>query len=431
MNRNGLRCSLILLFTVAFCCSSAIAEVRRGDQVTVAAEETIDDDLYVFATEVVVDGTINGDLIAFAKTVTINGTVTGDVLGAAQGIKIDGKVRDDVRVAAQTIILGDTAAVDDDLVTAGVSLDCQPASRIGGELNYAGYQARLAGTIERNTAAAVANCELAGAFGGDVQLTVASRESQPMLWHTQEPIEFVAAGLTVTDSTSIAGDLNYESNAEGIIDPAAQIAGVVNYGVLDREDATPPTIADRALSIAKYFAALLAVGLLMVFAFPNCSERTVAAMTARPLASLTWGLGSFIAIIAGGILFLVATIAIAVLLGLVSLDLLVPPWLGVGLLSTASLAVGYTIFSVWFAKALVGYWAGKALLSSETSGRRKFLALALGCALIVGISQIPLVGTAVSLLIAMVGTGASVISWRDARKAATEITPRLSVQQAA
>lgn len=428
MNRSSLQLHVALFWAAVFCTSPAIAEVRRGERVTVAVGETVKDDLYVFAEEVVIDGTIQGDLIAAAKTVAINGTVTGDLLGAAQNIEISGGVRDDVRIAAQTITLNDTAAIDDDLVTAGYSLACRPGSRIGGELNYAGYQARLAGHVERDVTAAMNNCELAGAFGGDVQLKVVAKNSSPMLWKPNEPVEFVPNGLTVTESTSITGDLNYESLAEGSIEPASQIAGAVNYKRLQDDDTAPPTIADRAKSAAKYFAALLAVGLSVVFAFPKCSARPVVAMRTKPFACFTWGLGSVIAITAGVVLMLVATIFVAVLLGAVSLDVLLPSWIGVGLLSTAGVAVGFAVFATWFAKAFVAYWLGSTLLSADASGMRKVLALALGCGLIVGISQIPLAGPAVGLLIAILGTGASVIGWQEARKAKAETSPRLAVQ---
>lgn len=430
MNNIGLQRSLILLFTVALGSSPARAEVRSGDKLTVAAEETVTDDLYVFAQAVVIDGTVEGDLIAFAETVTVNGTVTGDLLGAAQSIKINGQVGDDVRIAAQTITLSSSAIVDDDLVTAGLSLDCEPDSQIRGELKYAGYQARLAGTIERRVTAAVTNCQLDGKFGGDVQLEVAFNEYPPAMWSIEDPIEFVPPGLTITDSASIAGDLDYKSPAEGSIDPGAQIAGSVNHGVLpDGEE--PPTLVDRARLGVKRFAAMLVVGLLVVFVFPRASDRTADVIQAKPLASFAWGLGGFVVAVMGIGLMLVATILVAVALGMISLQPLLPAWLSLGLLSTASVAVAFTVFVTWIAKALVGYCVGTRLLSNKTSGSQKLLALVVGCALVVGLSQLPWAGPIVGLLIAIVVTGACVVSWRDARRRQTETTPRIAVQQAA
>jgi len=60
------------------CCRATFAADVRGDQqFTLKADETVQDDLYVFGQQIVIDGTVEGDLIAFGQQITVNGTVKG------------------------------------------------------------------------------------------------------------------------------------------------------------------------------------------------------------------------------------------------------------------------------------------------------------------------------------------------------------------
>ena len=76
--------------SAAFVCAIALivpatalaAEVRSGDTVTVGPDQIIDDDLYVFGNNVLVQGSVHGDVIAAGSSVTIAGHVTGSVMAA-------------------------------------------------------------------------------------------------------------------------------------------------------------------------------------------------------------------------------------------------------------------------------------------------------------------------------------------------------------
>jgi hypothetical protein len=122
--KSGSRSIIILAILLAlvglFAAAPArAADTRSGDQVVIGRGEVIEDDLYVAANSVTIDGTINGDLVAVGSQITINGTVKGDLLAAAQGIAINGTVNDDVRAAGQAIMLGPSARVAGDLAMQG------------------------------------------------------------------------------------------------------------------------------------------------------------------------------------------------------------------------------------------------------------------------------------------------------------------------
>jgi cytoskeletal protein CcmA (bactofilin family) len=63
-------------------------ETRSGDRVVIGSGEEVDDDLYITANEVVVDGSIEGDLVTFGRTVTVNGRVQGDLIAAGQSVEV-------------------------------------------------------------------------------------------------------------------------------------------------------------------------------------------------------------------------------------------------------------------------------------------------------------------------------------------------------
>jgi cytoskeletal protein CcmA (bactofilin family) len=106
-------------------------ETRSGQEVTIGLDEVVEDDLYVTANDVVVDGTIEGDLVAFGRSITVNGTVEGDLIAAGQTVEVGGTVEDDARLAGQALLLGGRASVGDDLLAAGYSLENEPDSTIG------------------------------------------------------------------------------------------------------------------------------------------------------------------------------------------------------------------------------------------------------------------------------------------------------------
>ena len=434
MNRLWILIGLALMVCSMAAPGEVDADIKTGPQVQVSADETVDDDLYVFAQQVVIDGTVTGDLIAFADSVSINGVVEGDILGAARTIIIQGQVKDDVRIAGQIIVLGPTSSISDDVVTAGQSLNCEPGSRIKGEVNYAGYQAIFAGSIKHNLNAATSNCELAGEFGGDVEV-VAAGGSVPQEWFPATAIPKVPQGLTVSNSANIAGDLVYQSNRKANLDPGASITGSVQFKQVDATGSPEATMTDRAINAAKHFFALLVVGLIAVFAFPKWTERITTNVETKPLASVGWGVGSMVVAIATAVLVIVTIIVVAVLLGLVALENLLPAWLTITLLSTAAMVLSAIAFTTWVSKTFVGLLVGRKLLrSTDSGGMRKALALAIGLALFVGISLIPYVGSIVAIFVSLTGIGAtSAWAWNaiKGKPLPTDKSPAVSMKQQA
>src|SRR5215217_6857180 len=212
---------LALLVGLIMASTAWAVETRSGDSVVIGPDEVVDDDLYVTANNVVIDGTIRGDLVAFGQSITVDGTVEGDLIAAGRSVEIRGTVEDDARIAGQTLLLGEGAEVEDDLIAAGFSLQNLPDSSVGGTLLYAGYQALLQGTVDEDVSVAANGLELGGEVGGNVDAEVDGEDGgpPPFLFAQQAAAPAVDSGLTLTDSAVVGGDLTYESSTEARIVP--------------------------------------------------------------------------------------------------------------------------------------------------------------------------------------------------------------------
>jgi cytoskeletal protein CcmA (bactofilin family) len=386
-------------------------ETRSGDEVVIGPDEVIEDDLYVTAGEVVVDGTVRGDLIAFGGSIVVDGTVEGDLIGAARSVEIGGTVEDDVRIAGQTLLLGEGAEVEDDLIAAAFSLENVPDSAVGGTLMYAGYQALLQGSVGEDVNAAANGLELGGEVGANVDAEVDGEDGGPpaFLFAPQADLPTVDPGLTLTDSAAVGGDLTYESSTEARIDPQAQIEGeVIGEERPAEEEEDAYTFADAVFDHLRSFVALLLVGLILIWIAPNWLRRRAGTVLERPVASLGWGVLGLVAFLALGVAILLATLVLAVILGLLTLGGLVALIVVLGLLAEVVLVLAFWISTNYLAQIVVSFLAGLLLVEAVRPGRGsgRVLPLVVGLILYVILRAIPVLGALVGLAVVLLGLGA-------------------------
>ena len=402
---------LALLVGLIMASTAWAVETRSGDSVVIGPDEVVDDDLYVTANNVVIDGTIRGDLVAFGQSIAVDGTVEGDLIGAAQAVQIGGTVEDDVRIAGQTLLLDEGAEVEDDLIAAGFSLENVPDSAVGGTLMYAGYQALLQGTVGEDVNAAANGLELGGEVGANVDAEVDGEDGgpPPFLFAPQADLPTVDSGLTLTDSATVGGNLTYESSTEAQIDPQAQIEGEVvgeERPAEAEEDAY--TFADAVFDNLRSFIALLLVGLILIWIAPNWIRGRAGTVLDRPLASLGWGVLGLVAFLALGVAILLATLVLAVILGLLTLGGLVALIVVLGLLAEVVLVLAFWVFTNYLAQIVVSFLAGLLLVEAVRPGRGsgRVLPLVVGLILYVILRAIPVLGALVGLAVVLLGLGA-------------------------
>jgi cytoskeletal protein CcmA (bactofilin family) len=390
-------------------------ETRSGDRVVIGSNEDINDDLYVAANEIVVDGTVRGDLIAIGNSIRVNGDVRQDVIAAGRSVEIGGTVGHAARIAGQSLLLSRGARIDGDLLAAGYSLQNQPTSTVGGTLAYAGYQALLEGTVDGDLEGFLNALELGGQVGKNVDVHVDGEGGGISPFVSTTPSEVavptVQSGLALTGSARVGGNLDYESSAEAQIGPDAQIGGQVNRTARtptqEEEEVTSPAV-NVLLSILRNFIALLLVGLLLMWLVPRWVRRLAGTVLDRPLASLGWGVLTFVGFLALVIAILLTTILLAVIFGVLTLGSLVLLFIGLGVLAEAVLVIVFLISTNYLAQIIVSFLAGVLVLEGVWPGRAsgRVVPLVIGLVLYVILRAIPVLGFIVGLVVVLLGLGA-------------------------
>lgn len=381
---RGLAAILIVTLLMILTAVPILAfDARSGLTVTVASGEVVDDDLYVAAEAIIIDGIVNGDLWAAGNTITVNGIVNGSVMAAGRIVNINGDITHAVRAVAETInINGD---VGGDVIAGCGKVNIASAARIGGDLLFGADIARIDGPIEGNIKGSGSEVTISNGVNGNVELEVES--------------------LTILSTANIGGDLNYTSEEEADIQSGAQIAGATTHELPKIKKhwtkVFPFVLFSGALGKVMSFLMALVTGLVIILLAPRRLTSIAEAIGSRPGPSAGWGaLIVFVAPIAA---VLVCLTIIGISVGLIALVLY-----GIALY-VAQIPVG-----LFIGRWIIGRFRvveGKAIMVG---------ALAIGLAILKLLSLIPYFGVVVGVAVVIFGLGAVVAAERKRRAKARE-----------
>jgi cytoskeletal protein CcmA (bactofilin family) len=370
---------LTVLFLLTAPLTALAAEVRQGQDLAVPSSETVNDDLYIFAGKIDVEGTVNGSALVFGGTITVGGTVTRDLMASGGNINVTGDVKGSIRMAGGTLTLN--GPVGEDVVIAGGTITLGEKAQVGRDLLVAGGTVIVNGPIGRKILAGSGELTLRGPVGGDVQA------------YTDR--------LRLENGAVIQGSLTYWSNNEAVITSGAKVQGRIERREPEGRNRTPgPVMA--FLGWLKALIGLLALGLILLLVFPGLSSRAAATLRGSPGASL--GLGA--ALLVG--IPLVALIVFIV-------GLFVGGW-WIGLLAIAgyilALIVGYLVSGL-----LAGQWILQQLKQPAV---HPAWPLVVGVLALSVIGLAPIVGWIINLVAVVVGLGALALALaRNRRPPAT------------
>ena len=334
-------------------------KLRAGNDVRIAADETIATDLYVSAGTVTVDGTVNGDLVVTGGTLTLNGTVNGDILAAGGTVRIAGQVDGDVRAAGGQVIV--TGSVGEDGLLAGGQLELAQGGTIGEDLIVSGGQITVAGDVTGSIIGFAGTYSRSGQVGGTDEVQV--QQFQP-------PI-----------------------------------------------DRAPNLVADAF----RHFLSVLLIGLIALWLAPRFMAVAEGAIRLRPLSVIGWGIAGFVGFIVLLIAIPVITVLLAIVLGLLGFSGLVGLVILAGTVALLGLILAFALVSVFLGDAVVGL--ALARLASRDNVRsvdaaittgRTVLLMAIGVAVVVIVTSLPVIGGIARLIVAIVGLGAVLVAlwWR-------------------
>jgi len=359
-------------------------DARSGLAVTVASGEVVDDDLYVAANSVIIDGTINGDLWAAGNTITVNGLVTGSVMAVGRTVDINGDVGHAVRAGGETIIVnGD---VSGDAILGCSQAHIAGTAKIGGDLLFGAGNAHIDGLIEGDIKGQGGEIAISNGVAGNIALEVES--------------------LTISPTANIQGNLTYTSEQEANIQTGAQIAGATAHKL-------PPLKEERAKAfpfaffsgiggkVIGFLMALIA-GLVIILLAPRRLTSIAESIRSRPGPSAGWG---------ALILFVTPIAAIIACITIIGIP--------VGLITLALWGI-----AMYLAQIPVGLFIGRWIIGHfrEVDGKAIMVGtLALGLVILKLLRLIPHLGFFIGLAVIIFGLGAVVASERRRRVEAREV----------
>jgi hypothetical protein len=426
-----LRLILLLLICVGGVTTVSAGETRQGDQCVIAAEEVIEEDVFVLCRTLTVEGRIRGNVLGAATRAVINGQVEGDLYLLAGQLEVGGRIGDDLIFGGAVLRLLPEATFSrggSSLMYLSLSTDQEAGGQLPGSIIGAGYQTRLDGTTSGNINYWGSALRIGGTVQGDVEATVGDGNSPglaqaqairiPFDWN----IELLPPGLTVTATGNVAGDLRYTGLSPGQIN--GQVSGQTQYiQTVLQPDLTAiitpeqqPGLGTFLTQALREFITLLVIGFVALFVVPRSYLSPARQLNQRPLRALGAGTLSAIGVLPGLLLVILAALLLAFLLAFLRLETLLNIW-AVGASVTIGAGTILLYFMIFFvSRALVCLWVGRWIvrvtIGDDNSRPVALIGQAVGCALLALLSPLPLIGFAVNLLLILVGLGGMVLAFR-------------------
>ena len=431
--------TIFVLLTLVLVPSVAAFDGREGDHIVIGPDEVIEDDLYIGAQTVTIDGVIEGDLFAGAESVIVNGTITGnlvtgaqtvlingevegDVIAFAQSVVINGSIGDDLRSGAAAMQLGEDARIGSDLLFGGASIEVMPGSQIGGDLLFGGAQALVEGDVAGDLSVGSSALELTGSISGDVIAYIevpqeGNEYMPPMFYGPQMNIAMpsVAPGLTIGDEAKIDGNLTYTAKSD-LDFPASAIEGDVMREEprvdVNINRPTPPSPQQVAglwfINLLRTIITLIALGMLMQWLFPNFLASAEYKLQTETWGSLGWGVVAYAFFFFALLVVFTAMILGAIIFGVLSLGGLSGTIVVLGLLLLFAMTVGFILTVTYLTKIIVATLGGKLLLARVKPEwvNHKFYPMAIGIILLALIMAIPIAGWLIKLIVVLFALGA-------------------------
>ncbi len=335
---------------IAFVVPGYAIDIRKAEKgsLSIAAGETIDDTLVVFADRIDVRGTVTGDLIAFARRVNVQGTVMGNVIGFGQGIEITGNVAGDIWAFGQNVAVGTGSKVERDATLLGANLSTD-------------------GDVGRDLTGIGGYMDVGNSVGRDVR--------------------FWGRRLSVRAPLRIGRNLyaRVRSDKDAQIDPGATIAGKKQVELEKPERSRYLKPSFYMWQLVRIGAAFF-MGLLLFWLFPSIGRASLS--TARNLLT------------SGGIGFLaaVATPIAAIILAITILGLPI-----------ALVALVLYLLGLYLAKIVVAKALGDAIWAEKGKGASSAaLVLLAGLVIVIIAINLPYIGGVLNILLILLGLGSLV-----------------------
>lgn len=388
---------LLVAVSILFVSTSPLWALESEKQDDSSFSTKLNDDLYVFGSDIFVTEDVAGDLIMAGGRIDVDGNTGQDLMAAGGMITINGDVGDDIRTAGGTInISGD---VKDDLLAAGGQISISEESVVGGALVLTGGTLDISGTVEDNAILSGETITISGKIDGDVRI---------------DDVE----SLKVTGSAEITGDLVYRSSTRANISDSAVIGGEVKETIV--KDVKPETIKTGrtpwAVFTATYiggsiiaFLGLFILGIILILAMPGFFQK----FNDRMKSTLGYCVGGGAVVlfgvpIASVIVFIISIILFITIIGS-----------GLGIVAMASNVIMLIVYGllIYLSTIFLSYLLGRTILSKTSLNMDKYgwkvLAYLIGLVIIMIVYSIPFVGWIIRFAGILFGLGGLSLVLKD------------------
>jgi len=421
---------IFLVLLIGFGAAATAQAVEFDEDGIIEEGEVIDDDLFIGADTVMIDGVVNGDVFAAGSIVKVNGTINGSLVIGAQNVEVNGTITGSLYTGASTMVLGSDAEVGRNLYFGGFNLTTTEESYVSRDLLVGGYQALLSGEVGRDVRAGVGALEITGIVGNDVIAEVGSTadNQQPMYFTGPPGVEtIVPSGIRVSEQAQIGGSLTYRSSesqasAINITPPGGVIFEYQPQSTPDVDPEEVSRVSSSALVTAwmvkrvRIFITLLLLGGLVAWQLPELLKKVSKKAEDEPLPSMGWGLVTFLVVYLGAMLAVALIIAGAIFFGVITLGELAKVILMIGFSSMGLILTGFGLLVSYGSKIIVAYLVGNLLLKwlAPKYEGGVFWPMALGLLLYTFLRAIPLgFGLLVGIVTTILGIGAIWLIIRD------------------
>jgi hypothetical protein len=428
---------VVLGLTLALGAPQAARAVEFDDDGVIAADEVIDDDVFMSSETVSIDGTVNGALFISGDKITVNGKVNGDLVMSGSEVQVNGAVNGNLAFIGQSLALSGvvkgsvfffggglelepSAVVGRNVFFNGFGMEMQPGSTVERDAVIGGYQALLGGQIERDVQAEVVALEI----GGDIGRNVTAKVSGPgegssggFQWPGLP--QSVAAGLRATEDAHIGGALVYASPVEQSDAIKAVPDGGITYEHSEKE--APLNLRQRAgqwfLARVRDFLTLLVLGGLVVWRVPALLNRLADQARARPLPSAGKGLVIVVAGYAGAFVLAGLILVLGILMGVVTLGKLAGVVFGVGFSGLSMTFALFTLCVAYGSKLIVAYLIGRLVFRRLAPQQADNVGwpFVLGVVAYIFLRSIPVLGWLVGVAATLIGMGAMWLTFYEQR----------------
>ena len=419
---------LFLVLTIGFGFAGTVKAVEFDEDGIIEEGEIIDDDLFIGADTVEINGTVNGDVFAGGNIVIVNGTINGSLATGAQTILVNGKVSGSIYAGSMTITLGPETEIGRNMFYGGFNLSAEEGSVIHRDLLVGAYQALLSGDIGRDVHASVGALEINGSVGNNVRAEVGSSSDgqPPQIYPSPPGIDtLVPSGIRISDEAEIGGSLYYKSSEDqsrtiaitppgGIeFDYDPQVAP--NTDSPDPEEVRSRLVGAWLIKQVRVFITLMLLGGLIVWQLPGLLNKVGGKVEKEVMPSLGWGLVSIMVVYLGAFLVGGLILAGAIFFGVVTLGELSRVILTVGFSSLALIMAGFGLLVSYGSKLVVSYLVGKLLFKwlAPNYADQPIWPMLVGIFLYTFLRAIPFIGLVIGVTATLIGIGAMWLTYRD------------------